>query len=100
MVENESYFREDEGYFDEENDPKPLFGLGQIVGTPGVLDALMEAEQDPVELLRRHVTGDWGNLDDDDKKENQLSVRERRFNSQVRLYRLEYEVSCGSICAI
>ncbi len=89
MGENKSYFREDEGYFDEENDPKPLFGLGQIVGTPGALDALIEAEQEPVELLRRHVTGDWGDLDDEDKKENELSVRERRFNSQVRYFRLE-----------
>ena len=94
MGENWSYFREDEGYFDEENDPKPLFGLGQIVGTPGASDSLIEAEQDPVELLRRHVTGDWGGLDDEDKKENELSVRERRFNSQVRYFRLEYEVSC------
>ncbi len=34
-----------------------------------------KAEQEPVELLLRHVTGDWGDLDDEDKKENELSVK-------------------------
>jgi hypothetical protein len=28
----------------------------------------------PVTFLRRHVRGDWGNLDDDDRAENELSV--------------------------
>ena len=64
------------GRSEEENEPKPLFRLGQIVGTPGALDAMEKAEQNPVELLVRHVTGDWGYLDDEDKKENELSVRE------------------------
>ena len=40
------------------------------------MNALIEAEQLPVELLLRHVTGDWGDLEDEDKKENELSVRE------------------------
>lgn len=33
-----------------------------------------EAGQDPAELLSRHVTGDWGEVPDEDKKENELSV--------------------------
>ena len=45
-----------------------------MVGTPGALEALGEAEQDPVELLARHVTGDWGDVHESDKKENDLSV--------------------------
>lgn len=61
---------------DGEKEPKPLFRLGQIVGTPGAVDAIKDAQQDPVELLLRHVTGDWGDLDDEDKKENELSVKE------------------------
>ncbi len=52
------------------------FTLGRIVATPGALEALEEAGQGPMEFLRRHVTGDWGDLDDDDKAENELSVRE------------------------
>ena len=73
MGENESYRGVEWRKSKEENEPKPLFVLGQIVGTPSALDALIEAEQNPFELLHRHVTGD---LDDEDKKENDLSVKE------------------------
>lgn len=76
MGENESKLVGEWGKSEEENVTKPLFGLGQIVGTPGSLQALIEAKQDPVDLLLRHVTGDWGDLDDEDKKENELSVKE------------------------
>ncbi|MBN1814476.1 MAG: hypothetical protein JXA14_21730 [Anaerolineae bacterium] len=55
--------------------PKPLFDLGQIVGTPGALHALQEAGQDPAQFLNRHVTGDWGDLGEEDKAENELSVQ-------------------------
>jgi hypothetical protein len=60
---------------DEKDRPKPLFDLGHIVGTPGALDALQDAGQDPGRFLLRHVTGDWGDLDDEDKRENALSVQ-------------------------
>jgi len=53
-----------------------LFELGQVVGTPGALQALTEAGQLPAELLTRHVTGDWGDLCDEDKEENELSVEQ------------------------
>ena len=55
---------------------RPRFGLGQVVGTPGALQALQEAGQLPIELLARHVTGDWGDLCDEDKAENELSVEQ------------------------
>jgi hypothetical protein len=51
-----------------------LFPLGRIVATPGALQALEVASQDPVEFLSRHVSGDWGDLDDDDKQENVFSL--------------------------
>jgi hypothetical protein len=51
------------------------FALGQIVTTPGALE-LMKAEGiDGLALLSRHVTGDWGDLDEEDKQENELSVK-------------------------
>jgi len=52
----------------------PLFPLGQVVATPGALQALAEAGQTPLALLRRHQCGDWGDLDAEDKAENDFSV--------------------------
>lgn len=52
------------------------FPLGQTVATPGALDALSAAGQTPLELLHRHVAGDWGDLDDADKTENELSLKD------------------------
>jgi hypothetical protein len=56
----------------------PLFPLGQIVATPGALAALGKAGQTPLEFLARRVRGDWGELCEEDRKENQLSL-ERGF---------------------
>lgn len=50
------------------------FPLGQIVATPGALKALTEASDSPSSFLRRHVVGDWGELDEEDRQENELSV--------------------------
>jgi hypothetical protein len=50
------------------------FLLGQLVATPGALQALEEAGQSPLEFLSRHQSGDWGELTEEDKKENEFSV--------------------------
>lgn len=50
------------------------FALGQLVATPGALDALNEAGEDPMVFVARHLSGDWGELSEEDKKENELSV--------------------------
>jgi hypothetical protein len=55
---------------------QPKFPLGQVVATPGVLAALQEAGHAPLEFIGRHVAGDWGELDEEDRRENELSVRE------------------------
>jgi hypothetical protein len=56
---------------------KRKFPLGQVVTTPGVLE-LIEKQGAAlgilVPLLSRHQLGDWGDLDDEDKAENDLSV--------------------------
>lgn len=54
----------------------PLFSLGKIVATPAALEVLERASQSPVEFLRRHQEGDWGDCGQADKAENELSVRE------------------------
>ncbi|HET8925261.1 MAG TPA: hypothetical protein VFN26_19925 [Candidatus Acidoferrum sp.] len=66
-----------------------LFPLGQIVATPGALAALEKAGQTPLDFLSRHVRGDWGELDEHDRKENELSLK--------RGFRLlsSYRVSSG-----
>ena len=53
---------------------KPLFYLGQLVATPGAID-LMDASNVPVtDLIQRHMIGDWGDLDDEDKRMNDHAV--------------------------
>ena len=65
---------------------KPLFDLGQIVATPGALDAMAKTGDDPGVFLGRHVTGDWGDLDAEDKAENDYSLpRHLRLFSAYKL---------------
>ena len=53
---------------------QPAFELGQIVATPGALAALKKAGQQPGEFLTRHVNREWGDLDEEDRKENDYSL--------------------------
>ncbi len=46
------------------------FPLGQIVATPGALEALAESGQTPDFFLDKHVQGDWGEVCNEDKKLN------------------------------
>ena len=50
------------------------FPLGPIVATPGALEALEGVGESPGTFLKRHVSGDWGELDEEDQRENELSV--------------------------
>ncbi len=52
----------------------PLFDLGQLLATPGAIATLERRGIAPHELLVRHQYGDWGDLDEDDRRENDLSV--------------------------
>lgn len=52
------------------------FPVGRVGATPGARAALAAAQQTPHEFLARHVRGDWGDLSDADRQENELSVRE------------------------
>ena len=52
------------------------FDLGTIVATPGALEALAVSGESPSTFLCRHVAGDWGDLDEEDRAENELSVQE------------------------
>src|SRR5207245_11572477 len=52
----------------------PLFPAGQIVATPGAL-ALLEEAKTPLEFLSSHLRGDSGDVCQDDKAENKLSLK-------------------------
>ena len=47
------------------------FNLGQTVATRGAIDALEVAGQSPSELLQRHLLGDWGDVDSQDRQANE-----------------------------
>jgi hypothetical protein len=55
---------------------KTLFELGRIVATPGAIEAMEENQTSPEQFLYRHRSGDWGDLSEEDRQENELSVRE------------------------
>jgi hypothetical protein len=55
---------------------KPLFKLGKLVATPGALEALDKAGQQPWQLLVRHIQGDWGDLDDEDRRLNDEALKD------------------------
>lgn len=60
-------------------DPRPTitrFALGQTYLTPGAEEALMIAGQTGIEFLRRHISNDWGEVSDEDARENELSLKE------------------------
>jgi hypothetical protein len=58
----------------EMGEGRPLFPLGQIVATPGALQACAQAEVNPAKYINRHVFGDWGDLGDEDKQANDLAL--------------------------
>lgn len=49
------------------------FKLGRIVSTPNALNHLTYDEI--LSGLMRHVTGDWGDVDEHDRQENELSLQ-------------------------
>lgn len=64
----------------------PLFKLGQVVATPGALEALQTAGQVPFEFIARHSRGEWGDLCPDDRRLNDEALKDgSRILSAYRL---------------
>ena len=99
---------EQEPSHDEGESPKPLFRLGQVVGTPGVLQAFEETGENPLEFLLRHVAGDWGYLCEEDKAENQIAIEQGlrtfsayKLNNGTKIWVItECDVRRVTVCGI
>ncbi|ARL96039.1 hypothetical protein [Burkholderia pseudomallei] len=52
----------------------PRFKLGRIFATPAALEAIADARVSIIDLLIRHVRGDWGDLSESDREQNELSL--------------------------
>ena len=53
-----------------------LFPLGRLVATPGAMKLIRSAGEDLLPaLLERHRSGDWGEVPEEDARENEFSVR-------------------------
>ena len=62
------------------------FSLGPVVATPGALEALGRNRTTGLEYIQRHSRGDWGDLDDEDKRANDAALRSgARILSAYRL---------------
>mgnify|MGYP000024874680 CR=1 FL=1 len=51
------------------------FDLGQTVATPGALEALQRNNSSGLEYLRRHASGDWGIVCEEDKQINEQALK-------------------------
>jgi hypothetical protein len=45
------------------------------VATPGALKLLEEVGENPLRYLVRHASGDWGEVDAHDRRENERSLK-------------------------
>ena len=50
------------------------FALGRLLMTPGVQEQVPPSEM--LQALRRHAHGDWGELDEEDRRANDQGVKE------------------------
>ena len=63
----------------------PRFETGQLYYTPGAQQALLRYQINPFDLVKRHVSGDWGDLctEDIETNEEALSVGARLMSSYL-----------------
>jgi hypothetical protein len=57
------------------SEPSALFELGRVVATPGALTLLEKHPLNASDLLRRHQSGDWGDVPAEDRQQNNAAAR-------------------------
>jgi hypothetical protein len=72
---------------------RPRFQAGHLVMTPGVQRLIEDGKLDLMSYLRRHLSGDWGDLSDADRRANEDALRHGdqllsvyRVSPDVKLY--------------
>lgn len=63
---------------------QPRFRAGHVVMTAGVDNLVQQGALNPVPYLQRHLDGDWGDLCDDDRRQNDSALasgEDRLFSS-------------------
>lgn len=54
---------------------KPTLQLGRVCMTQGVHQLVTTGQVNPIPLLQRYIAGDWGNVSDNDRKQNDRAAR-------------------------
>ena len=60
--------------------PLPRFVLGNLYNTPGAQDIMQRYQINPLELIKRHVSGDWGDVCPEDAQANEDALK---FGSRI-----------------
>lgn len=53
-----------------------LFPLGQLLATPGLIEAVKQSGDRLTVFFLRHAAGDWGDLSREDQLENAAALKE------------------------
>lgn len=50
------------------------FEMGRLVATPGALESMKELGIHPLSLVKRHLTGDWSEMSEEDREANEQAI--------------------------
>lgn len=53
----------------------PRFELGNVYNTPGAQEVMQRYQINPLELIKRHVSGDWGEVCPEDAQANEDALQ-------------------------
>jgi len=53
-----------------------LFSLGRLLATPMAREELAELNYSPLDLIRRHMSGDWSEMALEDQESNREAITE------------------------
>lgn len=55
---------------------RPRFRIGEVVATPGAMEAMDRTQTAPHELIGRHGKGDWGDVCEEDAEANEVALKD------------------------